>query len=68
MKTYNVEVDVTTRWTIEVHADDEDEASAQAEAMTPDEIEALGDLEGSGCVEVVSIEEKSEEWEEDDET
>ena len=51
MRPYKVTVDVTTRWTVEIHANDETEAQQVAEYMGTDEIEAAGD-----CSEVVSIE------------
>lgn len=44
MKPYSVEIDVTTRWTVEIHADSEDEAWNKAENMSADEIEEEGDF------------------------
>ena len=66
MKPYNVEIDVTTRWTVEVHAEDEDEATTQAESMSLDEIAASGDFKELVDVTVASIEKKPKEWEEDE--
>jgi len=51
MKPYEVTVDVTTRWTMEIHANDEIEAQQFAEDVDMEDIEAAGD-----CSEVVSIE------------
>ena len=51
MKPYEVTVDVTTRWTMEIHANDETEAQQFAEDVDTEDIEAAGD-----CSEVISIE------------
>lgn len=45
MKSYNVQVEVTTTYTVEVHADDRKEARARAWDLSLDEIEAQGSPE-----------------------
>jgi hypothetical protein len=57
IKPYSVEVEVTTRWTIRIDADSEDEAVDKAEDMRMDEIEISGDFEEELSVEVTNIEE-----------
>lgn len=51
MKPYEVMVEVTTRWTMEIHANDETEAQQFAEDVDTEDIEAAGDHS-----EVISIE------------
>lgn len=57
MKPYNVEVDATTRWTIRIDADSEDEAWLIAGGMDTDEIESGDCFKELRDVEVVSVEE-----------
>ena len=54
---YSVEIDVTTRWTVEIHADSEDEEWSKAENMSADEIEEEGDFKEELSVEVNDVEE-----------
>jgi hypothetical protein len=57
IKPYSVEVEVTTRWTVEIHADNEDEAKEKAEELAFSEIEISGDFEETLSAEVTNIEE-----------
>lgn len=56
-KPYSVEVDVTTRWTVRIDADSEDEAWDKVEGMTVGEIEENGDFKDELSVEVNNAEE-----------
>ena len=56
MKPYRVEVEVTTKWILEVHAEDEHDAAQTASNMVPVEIEAMGDYGEVTNVEVGDIE------------
>ncbi|KKL90316.1 hypothetical protein LCGC14_1905930 [marine sediment metagenome] len=67
MKAYRVEAQVTTKWIIEVHGEDEDAAAQTAEDMDNTQIEAAGDFVESVKVEVMDIELMYSDDEEDDE-
>ena len=65
MTAYRVEVEVTTKWILEVHAENEQEAAQKASNMDLDEIEVIGDAGGFQVV-VGEIEQAYEEVDEDD--
>lgn len=50
LKPYSVDIEVITKWTVEIHANDEVEAQEIAENMDLDEIESSADFK-----EVVSV-------------
>jgi hypothetical protein len=56
MKPYKVYIDVTNRYSLEIHADSQDDAEAQAEKLTFFQIEAGGNHEEAVGMEVVDIE------------
>lgn len=56
MKPYTVTLEVTTRWTMEVHAENEEDAQAVAEDLELDAIENGGDFGELSSVEVMDIE------------
>ena len=56
MKPYKLTVEVTTKHTVEVHDEDEDHATAQAEKMDNTQIENAGDFIETTKVEVTDIE------------
>ena len=56
MKPYKLTVEVTTKHTVEVHGEDEDHATAQAEKMDNTQIENAGDYIRTIKVEVTDIE------------
>ena len=57
MKPYSVEIDVTTTHTIEIHANNEEEAQEIAENMDLDDIESGDDFEELRSIEVTNVEE-----------
>jgi len=52
VKPYQVTVEVTTTYTVEVHAEDEEDADNKTWKMDSDEIEAQG---SAYCTEIVSV-------------
>ena len=56
MKQYNVQVEVTTTYIVEVHAEDIQEANDKAWCMEPDEI-AVGDFMVEEVTNIGNIEE-----------
>lgn len=67
MKAHRLEVEVTTKYIIEVHGENEAEATQTAENMDNTQIEAAGDFVESVKVEVTDIEVMYPEDEEEDE-
>ena len=67
MKAYKITVKVETQWTLEVHAETEEDAKEQAERLTLHEIEAGGDLVGLESTEATDAEEMYPPEEEADE-
>jgi hypothetical protein len=57
MKPYSVEIDVTTRYTIEIHANNEEKAQEIAENMDLDEIESDANFKDLRSAEVTNVEE-----------
>lgn len=55
MKPYRVQVEVTTKWTLEVYGEDEQEAEDRAQNMDLDEIESSGDFDEITNVEVTDV-------------
>ena len=56
MKPYKVTIDITNRFSLEVHGHDQDDVQAQAEKLSKHQIEDGGDYEEMVGVEVVDIE------------
>ena len=65
MKPYQIQVEVTTKYSIEIHTNDEADATAQAEDMDLDAIEAAGDFVELVRVEVANVEAMESEDDED---
>lgn len=57
MKVYSVNIDVITRWTVEIDANDENEAQQIAEEMGFGEIEDSADFEELRSVEATDVQE-----------
>lgn len=57
MRPYKITVYITTRWKIEIHANDETEAQQIGESLEPGGIELNGDFQEDHSVEVVDVEE-----------
>lgn len=55
MKPYSVEIEMTTRWTVEIHANDEDEVQQIVEEGGFDEDD--GSFKEVQSVEIINIEE-----------
>ena len=66
MKPYKVEIEITTKYSMEIHAFDETEAIQKAENLEPRAIEMGGDFEEITKIEVTDIEEIKPEDDEDD--
>ena len=56
MKPYKVEIEVTNKYSMEIHAIDETEAAQKAENLEPRAIETGGDFEEITKIEVTDIE------------
>ena len=56
MKPYKVYIDVTNRFSLEIHGHDQDDAQAQAEKLTTFQVEHGGDYEKVIEIEVVDVE------------
>jgi len=56
MNPYKVTIDITNRYSVEIHAEDQDDVQAQAEKLDQHQIEDGGDYEEMVGVEVVDIE------------
>ena len=67
MKPYRAEVEVTTKYSIEVHAENETEATQHVEDMSGHQIEDGGDFIELVGVEVVDIEPMEPDDDEEDE-
>ena len=69
MKPYRVTVEVTTMYTVEVHAEDEQAAAERVWHLDSDEIEAQGSAESTKTtyVDIENVEEIQRETEEEDE-
>lgn len=65
MQPYKVIAQITTKWTIEVHANDKTEAQTTVEDLGQNAIEIGGDFEGLVSVEVTGVELLEVESEED---
>jgi hypothetical protein len=57
VKPYSVEIDVTMRYTIEIHANDENEAQKIAENMNPDAIDLEDGFGELRSIETTNVEE-----------
>ena len=56
MKPYKVYIDITNRYSVEVHGHDQDDVQAQAEKLSKHQIEDGGDYTDVVGIEVVDIE------------
>lgn len=56
MKPYKLQVEVTTIWTLEVHGENENAVTEQAEKMDKVQVENAGDYLNTVKVEVMDIE------------
>ena len=56
-KPYSVDIEVITTWTVEIHAADEDDAYEIAENLDLDEIEDGADFREMRSVEVIDVQE-----------
>lgn len=56
MKAYRVEIEVTSKYVLEVHAEDKEHAIEQTEEMNLDNIECAGDYVELTGVEVTDVE------------
>ena len=55
MKPYKVYIDITNRYSVEIHGHDQDDVQAQAEKLSKCQIENGGDYEEMVGIEVVDI-------------
>ena len=67
MKPYKVYIDITNRYSVEIHGHDQNDVQAQAEKLSKHQIEDGGNYEEIVGIEVVDIEPLYQEADEDEE-